>query len=86
MPDLRAKMTAQGAEPAQSMPTKFGAFPKNESEKWSKLAREVSSWSQLVGTDVDHDHDDSRGGVLNHLAGEVIESLSCWRDRSAPLA
>jgi len=41
MPDVREKISASGAEPAQSTPADFGVFLGNEREKLIKIARDV---------------------------------------------
>lgn len=41
MPDVRGKILASGAEPAQSTPAEFGVFLGNERKKVIKIARDV---------------------------------------------
>lgn len=42
MSDMREKISASGAEPAQSTPAEFGTFLRSEREKLVKIARDVN--------------------------------------------
>lgn len=39
-PDLKQRMSSQGAEPAPMSPEEFGAYIKSEVTKWAKVVKE----------------------------------------------
>jgi tripartite-type tricarboxylate transporter receptor subunit TctC len=39
LPDLRARYEGLGLEPAGGTPAEFGAFLKNEREKWARVVK-----------------------------------------------
>jgi tripartite-type tricarboxylate transporter receptor subunit TctC len=41
-PDIRARFTAEGADPATGTPEQFGAFLKSEIAMWTKVVRDAN--------------------------------------------
>jgi tripartite-type tricarboxylate transporter receptor subunit TctC len=41
LPAVRARLEAEGAEPVDSSPVRFGAFIRSEIERWGKVVREA---------------------------------------------
>ena len=42
MPDIKERLSAQGADPVGSSPEEFGAFMKSESAKWARVIKEAN--------------------------------------------
>ncbi len=42
MPDIRERLSSQGADPVGSSPEEFGAFMKSETAKWARVIKEAN--------------------------------------------
>ena len=42
MPDIKERLSSQGADPVGSTPEEFGAFMKSEAAKWARVIKDAN--------------------------------------------